>query len=124
MNDKIEFAVPENIAKIVVNGGSVTRDETRGVLLFPANCVITKTDGILLSLPYGGTVSDDGTVTAQEEVTITEPSGVETTIFIPTRKSVIVRPNGNVDKPFGSAVIVAIPGRQPKAYFMRPPITF
>ena len=124
MNEKVKLAVPENISKITLNGGCATRDESRGVLLLPANCVVTKTDRTLLSLSDGGTVSDDGTVTSHGDVTITEPNGVETTVFTPRGKTVVIQPNGNVVKHFGAATIVALPGRQPMTYLLKPPMTF
>lgn len=124
MNEKVKLVVPENILKITLNGGSITRDESRGVLLLPANCVVTKTDRTLLSLSDGGTVSDDGTVTSHGDVTIKEPNGKETTIFTPRGKEVVIHPNGAVDRPVGAAVIVEISGRRPATYLLKPPILF
>ncbi len=124
MNEKIKFTVPENISKITLNGGSVTRDEEKEMLLLPANCVVTKTDRTLLSLSDGGTVSDDGTVTSNGDVTITEPNGMEATVFTPRGKTVEIQPNGNVVKPSGAATIVAMPGKQPMTYLLKPPILF
>lgn len=123
MNDKVKFAVPKNISKITLNGGSITWDEDKGLLL-PANCVVMKTDRTLLSLSDGVTVSDDGTVTSHGDVIIKEPNGMESTVFTPRGKTVVIQPNGNVVKPFGAATIVATPGRQPMTYLLKSPMTF
>lgn len=124
MNDKLNLAVPKNILKITLNGGSVTQDEVKGLLRLPVNCMITKVDRTLLSLSDGGTVSDDGTVTSHGDVTITEPNGRETTIFTPRGTEVVIHPNGIVDRPAGAAVIVEIVGRRPTTYFLKPPTVF
>lgn len=123
MNDKVKFAVPKNISKITLNGGSITWDEDKGLLL-PANCVVMKTDRTLLLFSDGGTVSDDGTVTSHGDVIIKEPNGKETTIFTPRGKEVVIHLNGAVDRPVGAAVIVEISGRRPATYLLKPPMTF
>lgn len=124
MNDKVKFAVPRSIQGIVCDSGRAAWDAEGETIILHTNCVITKANGTLISLSDGGAVSYDGTVTSHGDVTIKERNGIETTIFTPRGKEVVIHPDGTVDKPVGAAVIVEIAGRRPATYFLKPPIMF
>ena len=76
-----------------------------GTMELPEGTVVEKPDGTTTTLPNGGTLAADGTVTVNGEVTVEDAEGNETTITPPADgENVTVNPDGTMELPEGTVV--------------------